>query len=84
LLGNGGAVEIARQLNERPRKTTGFHMPPESFSGAVALLIESEAVLLAAEGHEHQAALSVRMAVLRAKGSAGAVARADCRSPRRK
>ncbi len=75
LLGNGGAVEIARRLNERPRKTTGFHMPAETFSGSVALPIESEALLPAAEGHEHPAGLSARIAVLRAKGSASAVVR---------
>jgi IS30 family transposase len=28
---------IARQLNERPRKTLGFHTPAEMFSACVAL-----------------------------------------------
>jgi IS30 family transposase len=27
---------IARQLNERPRKTLGFHIPAEMFSKCVA------------------------------------------------
>jgi len=29
---------IARQLNQRPRKTLGFHRPAEMFSERVALI----------------------------------------------